>query len=501
MKDFFKQIYTVFSILTSLGVDNTFKVALLGRRSFSWIAIYIATLLKGCSLVIVPYGMNKREIRHYLNITEVNYLFVDLERRNKVELKNIPFLKAIFSINNFTPIISRVDVHNLILATKPITTDQIPSYNVEDIDELFDVKYTNDVITVITPTSATEWPNPKYVQSTASSIESLIVKAIDLLPYDLGDSVYSNVDFASSHYLSVLMPFIKGSIITDDLYNADVVIEDTNSFEKVWRNRVDSLLENPILDFIFSSPIFQGFFNKLAVRRLTRYYNQGTKVKKIILYNNTVSERILNVVKGKLPLWATYGSQESNQLVAYNDYSTKVLRQTNCVGRFIRGYEHKVQDSELFLQSKSMFHCYYGDWNWTKHVMDTMWYSSGDSAFITNDRILFVYGRKMSVYADKIFGFPIQLDNMERTIKGLPYFKEVMVYPGVAGLELSVILDTSFIQSKGIGLLKLQKVLKNHMKLINGGLKSYEQLMHIETTDHFIKTYDGKIKYDSYRNY
>jgi len=494
MKDFFKQIYTVFSILSALKVDHSYKVGLFGERSFNWIAIYIATLLKGCSLVVVPHGMSKREVKHYLNVTEVNYLFIDSKRKKCVNLQSIPFLKAIFNINNFTPVITRVDVHNLVLATTPITVDQIPSYELKDIEELFKVKYTNDVITVITPTSATEWPNPKYVQSTASSIESLIIKSIDLLPYDLGDLVFSNVDFASSHYLSVLMPFIKGCIITDDLYNADVVIEDTKSFEKVWRDRVDSILENPILDFIFSGTIFRHLFSNLAVRRLKRHYNQGTKTKKIILYNNTVSERILDVVRGKLPLWATYGSQECNQLIAYNDYSSTILRQPNCVGHFIRGFEYKVQDSELFLQSKSMFICYYGDEFWTNHVMNTIWYSSGDSAFIDNDRILFVYGRMKSIYTDKIFNFPIQLDNMERVINGNPYFKEVQVYPSIAGLELSVILDTAFIESKRIGLLKLQKVLKEHLKLINNGLASHQQLTRIETTDYFPKTFDGKIK-------
>ena len=504
MEIFIRDVIPIYTLLTTMGFnDGNGTVAITGESSKTWIAAYIAVLLKGCTLVIIPKNLSQEELMHYLLITNVNLLITDDNNRKIVKTDNAfyksPLLKGVYNAESFEWVWNRTDVYNQTIAISNVSREDV-ILDYKNIENLFTIDYNNDVVTVVTPTSGVDFPGSKYVISSMSSITALIVKSVDLLPYDMGDKIYCNVDFSTSHYLSVLMPFIKGCVFTINPRDAEVFIEDTQSIQTLWRQRVDSVLEVRFLNWLFVKTPFRLLFKGLAIRRLKSYFNKGNKLKSLMIYNWFGSERIISTLRGRLPLFTTYGSQECNQLIAYNDYSSKELNQANCAGRFIRGYEWKVDPdfNELLLNSKSMFLQYHSDLDWTDAVRDALWYTTGDIANVTSDGIVYVYGRKRRLFADNT-GFTINLDNMERIIKNIPYINEALLIAFVKGdsieFTLAIHPDEAFVESKRLGLLQLHKLLMDLAKKLQRDLVGdYKITRVLLREDPFEKTFDGKIE-------
>jgi long-subunit acyl-CoA synthetase (AMP-forming) len=132
-----------------------------------------------------------------------------------------------------------------------------------------------------------------------------------------------------------------------------------------------------------------------------------------------------------------------------------------------------------------------------------MWYYTGDVANVTSDDILFVYGRKSRLFADKT-GFIVNLDNMERIIKNIPYIHEAILVSLVKGHSIEFILgiypDESFVESKNLGLLQLQELLNESIKPLEKAILGDHKIklpVRIKPEE-FMKTFDDKIKLYAY---
>lgn len=515
MRDFFNlKIYYYYSVLKCLELDHTSRIAIMASKSFDWIALYIASLLKGVSMLIIPYKMDIWEKIHNINLTQIQYVFTDsysettktFVDKNMEEIENIltksPFLRGIFSLDKKKMIVVRKPWVNICLSISPLKDENF-KLEQKDLENILNESYTNDAETIITPTSGVEYPENKLVVSSSNSIDSLISKAIDLIPYDYGDKVYSNIDFSTSHILTVMIPFIKGCIFVDNRLEANYVIEDSITFKTVWYNVVDSIMENNIVNFFLSKRLFYFLYKFIARDLLISHYNRGEKIKKVIIYNDYIPERIKNVIKNKFPLFTTYGSQESNQLIAYNDYSNKILKSKNCVGSFIRGYEHSFSKQELLIFSKSMFSEYFADKAWTNFVKGDIWYKTGDVGYTCNN-YLFIKGRK-KCEIEGVYRLPVQVDYIERMIGGNPYVKESIIIkvedegddPSKinGAFKLFVYPNVPFVESKNMGLIELKKLLDMYLEKINSELYPFERIESINiSSEPLNKTFDGKIK-------
>ena len=500
MKDFMREVLPIYAQLDTLCSEpSKYTVGIMIRNRVTWIAVYIASLLKGCTVAIIHPNMSRAEIAHYILIAEMNIIFVDDSLKENFLIENaLPMLKAVYNAESFNYRWFSNSIKNDVISAKEFNNKNVfIDYN--QVDLIFNERYTNDVETIITPTSGVENGFPNYVVSSATSINALINKAIDIFPYDMGDTIYCNAPFETSHYISVLIPFIKGCVFTVNPRHANVFIEDTPSFERLWRNRVDSLLERNFLNFLFVKQSMKRLFSWIAVRRLKSYYNRGEKLKAVILYNWFGAERIISTVKGKLPIMSTYGSQECNQLIAYNDYSSKAAMSPNCVGYFIRGMEYKVDtdNEELLLASKSLFVRYLSDLDWTDEKVDDLWYHTGDCAAVLFEDLLFIYGRQQFLVQDN-FGFAIHLDDMERIIKNSPFVKEALLLPykdqtGNLAFKLAVYPDEAFAESRNMNLNDYREHLRIMVKMLNNRFVTSIDYQHI-LPEPLTKTFDNKVE-------
>jgi len=489
-KDFFKKILTVYNILDVFEIDKGTTVGLYGSNSANWIAIYIACLLKGIRLLVIHPNCNKLEVAHITLLTNTNHIFIDEDIVHKDLGRNV-FLKTLISIDTLEVIFEKNDKSYFkVLASILVEAEKSLHTDLKVVETFFENKDIDGC--VITATSGTENGMPKWVASDMNSIKSMITKASDVMPYGELDVIYSNVEFAESHYISVLLPLIKGCVFTGNSDKAEVVIEDTISMEKKWRQVASYLYNRTILSFLFRISWMKWLFRCLAVKNVKKYYRKNLKA--LIIYNSTINDDILRTLVKKLPLYTTYGSQETNQLVAINNFDSKEKLLPGAVGNALQGIVFSTQDDELEMSSPTIFDRYVGDEEYTREVKFKDNYVSGDVGYNNpNTNVLFVYGRKSATYYNN-FKLPIQLDKLERTIKSIPYLEEAFLLPRGRKLILLVYPDINFVEAKRLGYLHLIELMKVYLHRINSNVSESTRIDDIKVlTRPLIKTQDGKI--------
>ena len=494
MSEVFKRILTVYNMLEVFELGEGSTVALYGRNSFNWIAIYIACLLKGVRLLIIHPNASKLEIAHITLLTNTNHIFIDDDLVSDGLWKNI-LLKSLISINTLLVLFERTQkTYYSPLAAILVDSEDGLYVDLKTMRTLFEEDEIES--SVITGTSGTEYGWPKWVESSTSSIEALLKKAIAVVPFNIRDKVYSSVEFAESHYLTVLLPFVKMCIFVGNKEDAEVVIEDTNSIEDIWRRNVSQLYGNRFLSFVFTIPWMRWTFKRVAIHRMKKVY--GKKLEKLIIYNNTVNEEVMSILVDKMPIYSTYGSQETNQLVAINNYSTKEKRLPGAVGTALPGLVFNTFENQLEISGSSLFDNYVADKEYTRQVRYRDVYETGDVGYtVVNSDVLFVYGRSSATtYND--YNLPIQLDKIERIIRSIPYIKEVILYPILQDDRQKLIMlvypDVNFVEAKSLGLLRLNELMKVYLKRINLNLRESVYIDFLRVLDEPLKkTQDGKI--------
>jgi long-subunit acyl-CoA synthetase (AMP-forming) len=496
MSQVFKRILTIYNMLDVFELDTGHTVALYGKNSFNWICIYIACLLKGVRLLVIHPNMNKIEVAHITLITNTNHIFID-DDLVSVEVGRNIFLKTLISIESLIVVMERSDkTYYTPLADVLVSSENSMHVDLKTMKTLFDEEVIES--SVITATSGTQFGEPKWVESSTSSIEALINKSIGTVPFDVRDKVFSASEFAESHYLTVLLPFVKACIFVGNREDAEVFIEDTNSIEDIWSKNVSQMYGNKLLSFVFTIQWLRWLFQYVAVRRMRRFY--GKKLEKIIIYNSTASEDIILTLAGKLPIFTTYGSQETNQLVAINNFSTEAKRKPGAVGTALPGLYFNTFDDQLTISGKSLFSNYVGDALYTRVVrsMSKDDYDTGDIGFFeSSTNVLYVYGRAKA-RAHNGIKMPIQLDKIERIIKSIPYVKDCILLPVLQehGQELILFVypDINFVEAKNLRLLRLKELFKVYLNRINSILGDSAHIDDVVvSTEPLLKTHDGKI--------
>jgi long-subunit acyl-CoA synthetase (AMP-forming) len=493
MSEFCKRILTIYNILDVFELSRKDTVALCGTNSYNWIAIYLACLLKGVRLLIIHPKEDHLEVLHVLIVTNANHIFIDPELMNKGLGRHL-LLKTLISIDSLEVVFERTnDTHFAVTAKILTESEKNRVIQLKDFDAMFE-DCNNDVSisSVITATSGTEFGYPKWVETNSDSITSLINKAIAIVPYHEMDTVLSKVEFAESHFVTVLLPFIKRCEFTGYAKDVNVIIESTTSIEKMWSNVVNDLHSNRFLSFLFTFSKLHWLFKLLAIRKIWNHY--GRKLRKLIVYNSTMHQELLSTLIGNLPIYTTYGSQETNQLISINDFSSPEKRVLNAAGTALPGLTFNNNEDELEVSGSTLFQQYVEDLAYTNTVLYMDVYKTGDIGFFNHDTdVLHLVGRKVATHITE-FKLPMQLDELERIVKSIPYVKEALLVPKESHLALLVYPDVDFAGIKGLGYLRTRELLRAYMKRINANLTDTRQISKVVLmSEPLLKTPDGKI--------
>ena len=505
MKNFFVDIYKFLILLDVICLDDSYCIAIHARRSQQWIALYLACFIKGVDFIVLSPFLKKETLFRTLNFVTVSYLFTEqnMSTFNRRDMYKVPFLKGAYDIDTIKPIALKKGVYN----------HNIPYLSLDTIEATFidhkvllrmQEKYQklDQESCVMNMTSGVSYPETKITMSSARSIEATVQAGRNIIPYHEMHRVYSEVEFAHSHIVTVLIPFIKGCSFVSDADDANVIIESTESFEQKWYEEVEHIFESRFWYWFFKKRIFQSLFNIVAGRMIRLFYRD---VEYIIVYNGSIQERALNIARKYLPLYVTYGSQETNQLMACN-FSGFAYCGPGSVGRTI-GELTLNKHNELKFSSNTIFTGYLGDKAHTRYIRDDEethldWIKP---SILTGDHgeqlkgYIKLKGRMSSIcyYNNEV----VNLDEIERHIRSLPYIEECILVPwDEMGVNLLITVNQRLVEAHKMGVLETEHLLDKFYKTLSEEFEKYIPLGKVAIShEPFKKSFDGKIRAKLYR--
>ena len=494
MKSFFVDIYKFLTMLDVICLDDSYSIAIHSSRSRQWIALYLACYIKGVDFVVLSPNLERDTLFNTLNHIATHYLFIEqrLVSFNRTDMFRIPFLKGAYDIDTIKPISLRSDVYN----------DNISHLSLNTLDDTFIdenivlrllEKYSrlDQESCVLNMTSGVSHTDTKLTLSSDRSILETVTKGFNVLPYHVLHTVYSEVEFAHSHIITVLIPFVKGCAFSETAEGADVIIESTETFEQKWYEEVESIFEAKFFYWLFKKRIFKGLFSKVAGRLIRKFY---ANFEHVIIYNGSVQERALNIAKRYLPLHVTYGSQETNQLMACNDFSAPAYRRPGDIGRPI-GVITINKHGELRYESEGVFELYLGDEPHTRYIRDVhrSRVLSGDNARIQEGSII-LKGRMASVH--KYNDRTVNLDELERHFRSHPYIEECVLIPWKNnGVHLLVRVNQRLVEAHKMGVLEVTHILEKFYNAFKNDFEKHVVLANVSVShEPFPKSFDGKIR-------
>jgi hypothetical protein len=166
------------------------------------------------------------------------------------------------------------------------------------------------------------------------NIQTFLMSARNALP--LRDkNVVVRTNYATSHFVTVLLPFSCNAHITDDDSKPHILMVDSKYINGIWEKCLLSLFSGPVRGFLLSRRIFTWLFKIMAKKALKMHL--GANVESLVIYNAEISQTLLDLLRSIYKVYTTYGKQKC-PIIAVND-SRKSLKDKMNRGYLLRGLD------------------------------------------------------------------------------------------------------------------------------------------------------------------
>ena len=95
--DLARRIAALHLLYKECGVSQGDKIAVMGKNSFSWVVVYMATITYGAVIVPVLHDFNVQDAQHIINHSQSVMLFINESIFDEMEFEKIPSVKAVLS--------------------------------------------------------------------------------------------------------------------------------------------------------------------------------------------------------------------------------------------------------------------------------------------------------------------------------------------------------------------------------------------------------------------
>ncbi len=504
-REFIQEIKYFLVIIRNLKVTygNDLTFALMGENSTSYISCYIALILSSVDFCLIPHKMSDKTIKSIIINEDINVVFCSdycssLIRRKDIfyKFKLLPWFKEVVSLQTKLYSFHKLDSMDEINAGM---YEFIISKEAQSLREVIREHFKPRQRTVSVFSSGVDKTSPHTLYFDDDTIYESILKLSDslLLPDFNYQRVYSEVDYSYAPIWTILLPLVDKGIFVANPSQAEILLESSISFEDKWNFVTGELYETRIIGKLLMKDWLYWLFRIVTRHLLKKHFNYVTKKKAIIIINAFLSPRILKTVLAKLPIYTTYGMQECNHILAINDYSENEMFEDSCVGTLLKGVSGDIKSNASFNRDEGSLtiasKLLASNLTFEKDV----WWDTRDHASIKND-LLFIYGKMRYSIKDSIIS-GANLENVERIIKSIPYFKEVMIFKD-HNEDYHVVVYPNVKTAEAIqhGLLYIANVIKPFVKILND---SYGpdffadiKIMHSD----FLKSHTGKIRKGAY---
>ena len=503
---FAKEIAKLHILFDEAGIKQGDKIALVGRNTPRWCAVYIATMTYGAVIVPIMQTFTSNDIAHIVNHSESRLLFLTDSFWEDLEGDAVPNIEGVFSLTDYHVLFER---RNGVLTqcVDSMTANYRRRYprgfSVEDI-KYADVP--NDQLILLNYTSGTTGYS-KGVMLTVNNLTANVLYIMSLKPrnsdhfyFSKGRRTLSFLPLAHAYGCTVdfLSPLAVGGHITllGKMPTPKVLVEAMQKvqpsvissvplvLEKIYRKQVAPLLEQGVLSVAMKVPLVNEIVRSKIRQKLLDSF--GGNVELFIIGGAPINQETESFLKSiHFPLIVGYGMTECGPLISVTADPTE-FKLRSC-GRYLVGYNTVRIDSEdqhnipgeILVKGEVVMQGYFKNEKDTAAVIDKDgWLHTGDMGTIDEDGTIYIKGRcKTMILTDT--GQNIYPEQIEDKLNNLPLVLESLVLENKGKLYGLVVPDFAVCEKEGVDRTKLEQIMNENLKALNQQVAAYERLVSI----------------------
>ena len=495
-----------------LGIRKGDKIALVGKNSARWGAVYLATVTYGAVIVPILPDFKADDIQSIINHSDSVLLFSSDTIFQSLDTQRMTALLGVISLNTFDLFHSNTDALTSLI-------DNLDAEFVKNYPEgIFAAKFklpeiTNDELAVISYTSGTTGFS-KGVMLQHNSLASNVRYAQNNMPLKPGDPIVSFLPLAHSYgcAFEFLFPFSIGCHVTilTKTPSPQIVIQAFQEIrprlilsvplviEKIYKTRILPAISKFPASFLLKIPLVNLLLHKKIRKNLMHVF--GGNFAEIVIGGaafNLEAETFFKKIG--LPFAVGYGMTECGPLISYAPWTVNRIAAS---GKSVDTLEVKIDSpdpqrivGEIILRGENAMTGYYKNPEATREIIDdTGWLHTGDLGLIDKEGFIYIKGRCKSLILGSN-GKNIYPEEIEATINNKFCVQESLVVHRDEKLVALIYPDNETIATNKISPEELSAILDQHRKEVNASQPAYMSISRFELhPEEFVKTPKRSIK-------
>ncbi len=514
--DMSRRIAAIHMLFKECGVKRGDKIALMGRNSFSWVVVYMATLTYGAVVVPVLHDFNVQDAQHIINHSDSVILFINESIFDNMEFDKIPQVKAVMSLDRREvlaehPVTNRAVEKFLARLPEKMRRKYPHGFTTADIDypdidesELAEINYTSGTTGFskgVMLTLGNIGGNVRF--GVRSRLHFRGSRALSFLPlaHAYGCAFDMLVPLAVGTHVTILgkLPTPKLLLKAFAEVRPNLVICVPLILEKIYRNKLRPVIEKPAVRNALKIPGLKTLVFRKIRNQLVEAF--GGEFAEVIVggapLNREVEEFLHRI---KFPFTVGYGMTECGPLISYTPWRQFIPSSS---GRTLPSMECRIADSadperipgEICVRGENVMRGYFKNPEATEAVIDAEgWLHTGDMGTLSDDRTIFIRGR----YKTMILGANgqnIYPEEIEAKLNNMPYVCESLVVERGKHLIALVYPDYEAMDRDKIQNEKLPELMEQVRSDLNRLVAPYERIDRIQLiANEFEKTPKRSIK-------
>jgi len=520
--EFAKKIARIHLLYESCGIKKGDKIALIGKNTPDWVAVFMATITYGAVIVPVLQDFNPRDAQHIINHSDAVLLFVSENIYEHMDFDEMPKVKAAVSLD------------------RRLVLDEIPdgkrkgifSSSLRGLTRRINKKYPNgfagtdivyddmapDAVAVINYTSGTTGFS-KGVMLTYDNLLGNVMFGIGSGLHYKGSRALSFLPLAHAYgcAFDMLVPLAVGSHITllgkipspQILMRAfaqvkpSLIICVPLILEKIYRKLIVPMITKRAMRWVLAVPgLDRAIYMRIKSRLIEAF---GGEFEEVIVGGAPLNPEVEDFLhKIKFPFTVGYGMTECGPLISYTPWREFIPGSSGAtlpdimMAKTVRP-DDAPDDApgEILVKGQNVMKGYYKNPEATAEVLEPDgWLHTGDMGFMGGpaNTTVFIRGRYKTMILSAN-GQNIYPEEIEAKLNNMPYVNESLVVERNGRLTALVYPDTEALDRDGVTIDKLEPIMANTRIELNSLLAPYEQIERIQLIpEEFEKTPKRSIK-------
>ena len=491
------------------GLQRGDKIAVLGRNSAHWGAVFLSTISAGLVIVPILPDFNESNTNHILNHSESKLILCARSLFEKIDFEKAEKLEAVVALEDFSLLAARDE--NIRFKLK----DAFNYYKENKLEKAhfkFE-EWDREETCVISYTSGTSGFT-KGVMIPERSLVSNIVYALDNMPLQPGHIIVSFLPKA--HVYGLLFEFVytvtlgchitflsrmpSPAVITKVFSEVKphLILSVPLIIEKIYKKRILPTIEKPVMKALLKIPgVNKILLNKIREKLIETF---GGRFFEIVIGGAPMSadvEKFFRKIKFKYTIG--YGMTECGPLISYEAWDKTML---GSAGRLVDRMEVRIDSSDPFkevgeiqVRGENVMNGYYKNEQFTEEAFtEDGWFRTGDLGVIDQNNFIYIRGRSKNMILGAS-GQNIYPEEIEAKIANMPYVAECVVTERDGRLIAMVYPDFEAMEADGVTNENLPGEMEENKKRLNAELPKYEQVSRFEiVAEEFEKTPKKNIK-------